>query len=652
MTRCMLALVCLASLGCPTQTPTANDASDSASDVAPDPSASTASTASTGTDTGSPPELPTGHWVWVNPLPQGSPVARARFADDDTVYAVTHGGGVVKSTDAGDTWRSLYGLQALPWGPLYGLHFLDATTGWVVGYGGRVAFTEDGGATWFDRSIDETRTLRDVTFLDASHGFVVGDLGTAFATSDGGLTWTDVAHPGRITALNSVTFGSAIRGWIGGDDGLVMGTDDGGNTWTLDETPFDDDIVTGHAWSATGVVFATDASIVFSTAPGSWTSRHRADAVLDVHFDDADHGEALSILEGVPTHSVMDGGDWTHHPLELRQSAFTLARRGDRRVLGGWWGALFTSDDGGASWLETSHAQQPGSPQLLDVTFADADHGIAVGLDGLVLHTTDAGRSWTEAASTTEGHLFAVTMTGTVAIAVGRHDTPEGSVPVLIRSTDHGATWASIDVGVARGQLNGVGLWGSEGLVVGGNGPDAIRLESTDDGASWSVIAVAKDAPLYADVWVDGADHIWLSAREVVTRSTDGGATWVDVEIDTTRALLEVQFADDQHGWAVTGSHEYWRTTDGGATWVEHSLPGASITDVHFGDPAVGIAVSTSGQVYGSSDGGITWIRQPAGWSGWGHVRAVWMTSPGDGVIVGTEAKIQVTTTAGGLLPR
>src|SRR5699024_10881475 len=67
-----------------------------------------------------------------------------------------------------------------------------------------------------------------------------------------------------------------------------------------------------------------------------------------------------------------------------------LARAGDMLVAVGARGLIATSTDG-------QHWQQSPSPvqsDLLAVVFPTPEEGWAVGHDGVVLHSTDAGRSW------------------------------------------------------------------------------------------------------------------------------------------------------------------------------------------------------------------------------------------------------------------
>lgn len=69
----------------------------------------------------------------------------------------------------------------------------------------------------------------------------------------------------------------------------------------------------------------------------------------------------------------------------------SVARAGDRLVAVGERGTIVLSDDQGQSWQQ---AASPVSVSLTRVSFADAQHGWAVGHGQVVLATQDGGKTW------------------------------------------------------------------------------------------------------------------------------------------------------------------------------------------------------------------------------------------------------------------
>ena len=78
-------------------------------------------------------------------------------------------------------------------------------------------------------------------------------------------------------------------------------------------------------------------------------------------------------------------------PLAVRSPLLAVARAGTRLVAVGQRGHILTSDDQGAHWLQ---AEVPVSTDLVALQFPSAQHGWAVGHDGVILHSSDGGRRW------------------------------------------------------------------------------------------------------------------------------------------------------------------------------------------------------------------------------------------------------------------
>jgi len=98
--------------------------------------------------------------------------------------------------------------------------------------------TVDGGKTWenFDMTkyVEDWGTqFNDVFFLDKNEGWLVGEQGLCFRTMDGGKSWEKV-DLGVKKTLFSITFFTKAKpkkmGFITGADGVLLYTEDG-ETW-------------------------------------------------------------------------------------------------------------------------------------------------------------------------------------------------------------------------------------------------------------------------------------------------------------------------------------------------------------------------------------------------------------------------------------
>lgn len=653
LTRCFL-LAFLTSAGCQKDETDATDATDATdtTDGGTTQTGTSGSTATTGTDTGTPPAPETGHWTWSNPLPQGAPIDDVQFTSDTTAFAVTAGGGILRTTDAGTTWLSRYAIQDQGFATLNGMSFVDDDHGWVVGRA-RILHTDDGAASWVDQTPKGfVYDLFDVAFTSPSHGVAVGATGRILVTHDGGENWDPATHPAGSTFFRAVAFASDKVGWAGGDDGTAVATTDGGDTWELLTTTFDDDIQRASP-AGTGVAFATRTEVHVWNGTG-WTRELTADTILDLELTSLDDGLALYADGG---DSVL--GEWTAGTLSTTTLTLDLppqavARRAGRTLLGGWWGSLYATDDGTLFDDARAKVDLPDDAQLLDVSFA-GDRGVAVGFEGLVVVSDDRGESWSPVKSgiTTDLRGVWLLADGT-AVTLGYDRGSKGFVPRIWHSTDHGASWSESTVPVPIAYLNAVALWeDGRGLAVGGIvGEGELILITEDGGETWAVRAGNDDTAGFVDVWAVGKNKAWLGAGfGDVVLTENGGQSFVTVDSGTTRAFEAVHFVDELNGWAATRSQDVLRTTDGGHEWTAVVVPATSFTHLAFGSATVGIALHGGGGVYGTTDGGDTWVRQASGWSSWAHPRAVAAISERDLVIVGTEAKALYSRDAGGLVP-
>ncbi|HXO16428.1 MAG TPA: hypothetical protein VN835_08795 [Steroidobacteraceae bacterium] len=82
--------------------------------------------------------------------------------------------------------------------------------------------------------------------------------------------------------------------------------------------------------------------------------------------------------------------------LAAQSLLIAVATAGPRLVAVGDRGIILLSDDRGGSWVQA--LEVPTQALLTGVCFLDAEHGVAVGHDEVILATADAGRTWRRSA--------------------------------------------------------------------------------------------------------------------------------------------------------------------------------------------------------------------------------------------------------------
>lgn len=184
-----------------------------------------------------------------------------------------------------------------------------------------------------------------------------------------------------------------------------------------------------------------------------------------------------------------------------------------------------------------------------------------------------------------------------------------GANGVIVWSDDAGKSWRRhvVDAGAS---LVDVAVCPDGGFVA----LDFKRRVWVADGAasSWSSMALATEATPLA-VTCDPAGQYWVVGSDsTILSSADRGASWQATSLGEDLMFTTIQFIDALHG-VVTGEFGSLMTTrDGGASWQA----GAPIPndfypyDALFTDPDTGWVSGLAGTILHTRDGGASWERQ------------------------------------------
>jgi photosystem II stability/assembly factor-like uncharacterized protein len=310
---------------------------------------------------------------------------------------------------------------------LYDVRFVDPDWGWAVGAQGVIWHTRDGGATWRRQASPSTATLRGAWFVDRRIGYAVGGTrepldastsshGVVLATRDGGDRWQQL--PAAVPLLEKVQFFSAERGIAVGCGNAarpagIFVTRDGGRSWrpagdgarqhwlAVDAIDGDNALLAG----AGGAVGELNDGVYRVQPPREAAGRAaRGLALVRAPLP------ARPPADGLPPVAawlVGDGGliavtrDWgaswslfDELPQVLRDNAdwSCVAAAGRQAWIAGAPGSLVLhTPDGGSSW----EAQPTGlRTPLHRLCFIDEQRGWAVGDLGVVIGTSDGGKTW------------------------------------------------------------------------------------------------------------------------------------------------------------------------------------------------------------------------------------------------------------------
>lgn len=281
-------------------------------------------------------------------------------------------------------------------------------------------------------------------------------------------------------------------------------------------------------------------------------------------------------------------------PLAARSLLNGLARAGERIVAVGQRGHIVLSDDGGKSWRQAS---VPVSSDLVAVSFPNPKQGWAVGHDGVVLHSTDAGATWTlqldgrRAGQLMQAHYARLAESG----ALGSGEQTDRLLDDVKRIGGQGAENPFLDVWFSD-ERNGF-IAGAFNLI----------FRTVDGGKSWEPWFDRTDNPnrlhLYALRGV-GSDVYAVGEQGLVLKFDAQGNRFRALETPYKGTYFGVAGNDDKVLVFGLRGNAY-RSADGGRSWarvdsgVQDGLTGAAA----FGPRGL-LMVSQSGQVLVSKDAG------------------------------------------------
>jgi photosystem II stability/assembly factor-like uncharacterized protein len=504
--------------------------------------------------------------------------------------------------------------------------------------------------------------------------------GGVWKTTDGGATWTpkfdfqptlsvgdvaiDPGNPQILYVATSDPFGYGTPFWGGTYSVGVRKSTDGGNTWAA----------TGFTWtvgqrrtirrlvihpSNGNILLAATSDGLYRTADAgaTWTR------ILTASSFDAEFQHSNGLIAYVTTTQVLKSTDagatftaltatctGSRYAVEVAQSnpnvLYTLCTNG----------TVQKSTDAGATW---STATPPGVTlygyydNVLAVSPVNDSVVYVAGFN--MKRSTNGGFSWgtVAVAGHVDNHYIKFYPRTDARLLVGN----DGG---LFRSLNSGATWTSLNKGLAITQFYGLGIsrTNSSIMVLGAqdNGnvkynagvftnitnADGMRgfidwsssnviyaaiqngglLRSTNGGVTFTGISTPSSGA-WVTPWVQDprVPKTIYAATDKVYKSTNQGTTWTAISgsLSGIARFTVLQVANNPNFIYAGSGSKLYRTRNGGSTWTDITagLPvaGNYLTElaIHDYDPNI-VYVTFSGytagqKVYKSCDGGVSWIN-------------------------------------------
>lgn len=230
-------------------------------------------------------------------------------------------------------------------------------------------------------------------------------------------------------------------------------------------------------------------------------------------------------------------------------------------------GVILHSPDAGLTWVRQRAAPfdpdvddpQNGAP-LLDVFFLDQENGFALGAYALLLRTADAGATWNPVpvSAPVEEELQI------------EDDEVAGEDESWVMSEEDTLIEEESDP-----HLNAMARTGDGSLLIVAERGAAFR--STDGGATWQRLSLPYDGSMFGVIGYEGQHLLAFGLRGTVLETFDLGETWTQLDTGTDLSLMGgVGWGDG--GAALVGANGVVLTrAAAGGNLLRHTHPDAAV---------------------------------------------------------------------------
>ena len=335
------------------------------------------------------------------------------------------------------------------------------------------------------------------------------------------------AHASKATMLDVADTGKRLVAV--GEQGLVIYSDNQGKSWQQANVP----------------VSVTLTAVTFINADIGWAAGHQ--------------GVILATRDG--------GHSWTRQftGRDAQQQVLALAKQREQQLNQAIDNAQnddesedlqYQLDDLQATIDDANKAIAEGpSEPLMDIWFADAKRGIAVGAYGLLLLTDDGGAQWRlhpdYLQNTDKYHFYSIAALDAQTLLVA------GEQGVVWRTRDGGATWEALK-SPHQGSFFGALKLKDNSLLIYGLRNHVYR--STDAGETWQNVSTGSQSSVLGGTTFGDAGVMLLTTDGAVLVSRDNGASFTVKQLEDRNALAAALVLAD-NAVLLAGRSGVYRTT-------------------------------------------------------------------------------------------
>lgn len=221
-----------------------------------------------------------------------------------------------------------------------------------------------------------------------------------------------------------------------------------------------------------------------------------------------------------------------------------------------------------------------------------------------IFSTGNGGESWSKLSDIEFQHpirqLFAV-----------NHETVYGVgyYGLIIKTTDGGRSWNILSPPESIFFYDTFFINEQVGWICGERGK---IFYTSNGGDSWEQQSTPTNNGLYRIFFTSEVNGWAVGSANTILYTNDGGQNWQQQTSENYVTFAGVCFKNSQEGFILGTKGTLLRTINGGQTWERIDLPVANILwDINFFDDQFGVIVGSFGTVLITNDGGDSWDLLP-----------------------------------------
>ena len=477
--------------------------------------------------------------------PTNTNVLYLATGDFDAIH--TRSVGVLKSTDAGNTWNTTGLTFALTDNNIIGKLLIDSnnTNTVFAGTKNSIKRTTDGGTNWTDVYTFNDSSFHDLMYKSGSATtiYAASKWGEFLLSKDNGATWTSPAHPAT-TRIDLAITPNDPNLILSIDEGGVVrkSTDDGAN-WTTVSTIANYSSQNGY--NMTLAISPLDKNLVIAGGVHGWRSKDGGvtwEKYLDGYWTTgspyfyvhSDHHD-MKFVPGTNTiFSVNDGG----------------IHKGDASIDTKW-------TDLSSGLAITQYYNVAGTPQNADLLIMGAQDNDVVYYNGQKWAGKNPGSDGVEALWDYSDSNIAWTC------------SQQGSME---RTIDGFATSQQITTPAGAPFVWELEIHPTVPTTIYGGFGDIYK--STDRGDNWTNLSSGAGAIEYISIAPSNADVIFVSGENgTVKKTSNGGTLWSDVTLPQAGKVKSIEIhptnpAEIYIAYSGYLAGKVYKSVDSGANWT------------------------------------------------------------------------------------